>query len=122
MAALSLPKGTPAELTARKAELALANQGAIEVPFRVMQVASEAFELLEAMAARGNPASASDAGVGALAARAAVRGAWLNVRINLPGLPDPASAAVMIKEGDRLVRAAEAAEERVLALVESKLK
>jgi glutamate formiminotransferase/formiminotetrahydrofolate cyclodeaminase len=87
-----------------------------------MRVAGEAFALLEAMAERGNPASASDAGVGALAARAAVRGAWLNVRINLPGLADPGLAARMLQEGERLVRAAEEGESRVLALVDGKLK
>ncbi len=122
MAALALPKGTPAEQGSRKAAIASANQGATAVPLRVMKVACQAFPLLEAMAERGNPASASDAGVGALAARAAVRGAWLNVRINLPGLADPALAAQMLEEGNRLVRQAEEGESRVLALVEGKLK
>lgn len=122
MTALALPKATPTEQAARKSAIASANQGATEVPLRVMQITCDAFPLLEAMADRGNPASASDAGVGALAARAAVRGAWLNVRINLPGLADPGLAARMLQEGERLVRAAEEGEARVLALVESKLK
>ena len=122
MAALALPKTTSEETATRKATLASANQSATEVPLRVMRVACEAFPLLEAMAQGGNPASVSDAGVGALAARASVRGAWLNVRINLPGLADRTVAAAMLEEGERLVKAAEEGEARVLAIVESKLK
>jgi glutamate formiminotransferase / formiminotetrahydrofolate cyclodeaminase len=122
MAALALPKGTSEEQAARKVAIASANQEATAVPLRVMEVACEAFPLLEAMADRGNPASVSDAGVGALAARAAVRGAWLNVRINLPGLADPALAARLLQDGERLVRTAEEGEARVLLLVENKLK
>ncbi len=122
MAALALPKGSPAEQAARKSAIASANQGAAAVPLRVMEVACQALPLLEAMADRGNPASVSDAGVGAVAVRAAVRGAWLNVRINVPGLADPAEGARLLEEGGRLVRAAEEGEARVLALVEAKLK
>lgn len=121
MAALGLPKGTQDEKAARNAALAAANRSAIEVPLRVMRVAAESFELLAAMAQDGNPASVSDAGVGALAARAAVRGAWLNVRINLAGLGDPRFAEQATAEGQRLVQAAEAGEERVLEIVEGKL-
>jgi glutamate formiminotransferase/formiminotetrahydrofolate cyclodeaminase len=86
-----------------------------------MQVASEAFPLLEAMAREGNPASVSDAGVGACCARAAVLGAWLNVRINLPGLDDPGAAAAILQEGQRLVRRAEEAERAILEIVEGKI-
>ncbi|HSB52777.1 MAG TPA: cyclodeaminase/cyclohydrolase family protein, partial [Gemmatimonadales bacterium] len=121
MTALGMPKGTPEEKAARKAALDRANQGAIEVPFRVMQVASEAFALLEAMAMSGNPASVSDAGVGVLCVRAAIRGAWLNVRINLSGLADKASAASMVAEGEQLVQRAEERERAILALVEKKI-
>jgi glutamate formiminotransferase/formiminotetrahydrofolate cyclodeaminase len=121
MAALSLPNGTAAEQAARKTELAAANRAATEVPFRVMQVAGQAFDLLEAMARAGNPASVSDAGVGALCARAAVRGAWLNVRINLPGLAERASADAMLRDGERLVELAATREGAVLGILESKL-
>ncbi|MCU0621418.1 MAG: glutamate formimidoyltransferase, partial [Gemmatimonadales bacterium] len=88
MAALAMPKGSETERAARAQALAGANRGALEVPWRVMQVAWQSFELLEAMAEHGNPASASDAGVGVLCARAAVRGAWLNVRTNVAGVKD----------------------------------
>ncbi len=122
MLALGMPKGTAEEKSARKAALDQANRGAIEVPFRVMQVAAGAFDLLEAMAKTGNPASVSDAGVGALCARAAVRGAWLNVRINIPGLADRASADTMVAEGQKLEKLSEERERAVLAVVEEKLK
>jgi len=122
MAALALPRGTPDEVAARKTAIAQANLGAIEVPFRVMETAAGAFDLLEAMARDGNPASASDAGVGALCARAAIRGAWLNVRINLSGLADRGSADAMVREGSQLVEAAERREADVLRLVEQRLK
>ena len=122
MAALGLPKATPADQVTRKATIAAANLEATKVPLRVMEVACQAFPLIEAMAANGNPASVSDAGVGALAARAAVRGAWLNVRINLRGLDDAAVSSQMLKAGQALVQQAEAAEARILTIVEAKLK
>jgi glutamate formiminotransferase/formiminotetrahydrofolate cyclodeaminase len=121
MAALAMPKGSPSEQAARRVALDQANRRAIEIPLQVMRVASEAFELLEAMASLGNPASVSDAGVGALCARAAVRGAWLNVRINLKGLSDAARVAAAKEEGQRLDGAAEAGEAKVLRIVEGKL-
>jgi glutamate formiminotransferase/formiminotetrahydrofolate cyclodeaminase len=120
MAALALSKTTPEEKSARKRALAEANEGAIAVPFRVMQLAFESFELLQAMAERGNPASASDAGVGALCARAALRGAWLNVQTNLAGLSDRSAAESMVVEGRRLIEEAELREAKILRAVEQK--
>jgi len=121
MGALALPKGSAEEKAIRKAVLTAANRGAAEVPLRVMKVSLDLFPLLEAMAKTGNPASVSDAGVGALAARAAVRGAALNVRINLGGLGDKAEADRMAAEVTGLVAQAEAGEVRVLELVERAL-
>jgi glutamate formiminotransferase/formiminotetrahydrofolate cyclodeaminase len=122
MNAMALPRATIEEQKARKEALAQASQAAIEVPFRVMQVAVQAYDLLEAMATTGIPASVSDAGVGALCIRAAVRGAWLNVRINLPGVPEEARSAALITEGQKLLAQAEQREARVLAVVEGKVK
>jgi glutamate formiminotransferase/formiminotetrahydrofolate cyclodeaminase len=122
MQALGMPKATAEEKTARKQALDRANQGAIDVPFRVMQTAAQAFDLLEAMARTGNPASVSDAGVGALCAGAAIRGAWLNVRINLSGLADRTSANAIVAEGLKLVELSEDRERAILAVVEEKLK
>ena len=86
-----------------------------------MKASMEVFDLCRAMAAEGNPASVSDAGVGALAARAAVLGAGLNVKINAGSLKDRSSADALIAEADRLIGDANKAEQEVLAIVESKL-
>jgi glutamate formiminotransferase/formiminotetrahydrofolate cyclodeaminase len=121
MSALGMPKSTVEEKARRKALLVEANQGAVAVPLRVMKVSLELFPLLEAMARDGNPASVSDAGVGALAARAAVRGAGLNVRTNLSGLGDGVEAARLGAEVAGLLAQAEAGETKVLDLVERAL-
>lgn len=118
MAALALPKATPEEKASRKAALAKANRGAVAVPRRVITLSLELFDLLEAMAREGNPSSVSDAGVGALAARTAVRAAALNVRINLPGLGDPAESARLDAEVRELAARADAREARVLEIVD----
>jgi glutamate formiminotransferase/formiminotetrahydrofolate cyclodeaminase len=119
--ALSLPRTTPEEQASRSVTLQHATRDAIAVPLRVMQLATESFDLLEAMASDGNPASVSDAGVGALCARAAVHAAWLNVRINLPGLADPEQRTALLAEGRRLLEVAATREANVLAVVEQKL-
>jgi glutamate formiminotransferase/formiminotetrahydrofolate cyclodeaminase len=122
MAAMGLPKNTAEEKETRKQALNEANRGAIEVPFQVMHQAIASFPLLEAMARDGNPASVSDAGVGALCARTAVHGAWLNVKINLAGLGDPEAAKRYLAEGEAMVKQSDALERAVLAIVESKMK
>jgi glutamate formiminotransferase/formiminotetrahydrofolate cyclodeaminase len=122
MEAMGLPRATAEEQAARKARLAAATQRAIEVPYRVMQVSLSAFDLLEAMAEQGNPASASDAGVGALCARAAVRGAWLNVRTNLAGPTRPEGHERILAEGARMEREAGEREAKILQTVERKFK
>ncbi len=120
MEALGMPKGSDEEKAARSAALEAANRGATEVPFRVMQAAHATFPILAAMAEHGNPASASDAGVGALCARSAVLGAWLNVRTNVAGLKDPASVADLVREGERLAAETPALEAAIQRVVESK--
>jgi glutamate formiminotransferase/formiminotetrahydrofolate cyclodeaminase len=120
MAALALPKGTEAEKVARSAALGAANLGALQVPWRVMQTTFGAFDLIRAMAEQGNPASASDAGVGALCTRAAVRGAWLNVRTNAAGVKDKAAIADILRDGARMDQDAAVREAEILAIVERK--
>lgn len=120
MAALGMPKATDGEKAARAAALAAANRGALEVPWRVMQVAWRSFDLLEAMAEHGNPASASDAGVGVLCARTALRGAWLNVRTNVVGVKDREGLDAILAEAARMDREAGEREARILAVVERK--
>ncbi|HET7042218.1 MAG TPA: glutamate formimidoyltransferase [Gemmatimonadales bacterium] len=120
MAALALPKGSDAEKAARSAELAAANLGALKVPYQVMQTAAAAFPVVKAMAESGNPASASDAGVGALCLRTAVRGAWLNVQINAGGIKDKGAISPILTDGSRIVEEAARLEAEILAIVEKK--
>ena len=121
MAAVRMPRGSAEEKATRKAALEAATANAIEIPLTVMQAALDCFELLEAMAKHGNPNSASDAGVGALCCRAAVRGAYLNVRINAKDLADPQRRKLFLAEGAALEKRAAELEQRVLELVEGAL-
>jgi len=120
LAAMGLPKGTEAEKAARARAKEEANQGAIEVPFRVMKATYSTFPLLAAMAAQGNPASASDAGVGALCARSALLGAWLNVRTNVASLEDRSAVSELLADGARMAAEVASLEAAVLATVEGK--
>ena len=120
-AAMGLPKGTDSEKEQRAAAIEAATLYASQVPLNTARAAAEAFPLLRAMASDGNPASVTDAGVGALAARAAVRGAALNVRINAAGLADRAAADELIASARALEAEAAAAEEEILRVVDSKI-
>ncbi|MFN0179492.1 MAG: glutamate formimidoyltransferase [Gemmatimonadales bacterium] len=121
LAAMALPKATDAEKATRAAAIEEANRGAMEVPFQVMKAAHATFPLLEAMAVHGNPASASDAGVGALCARAAVLGAWLNVRTNVASLKNRAAVGGLLAEGATLAAAAATHAAAIEAVVEGKI-
>ena len=88
MKAFGMPKGSDDEKNERKAAIEKATKNAILVPFKVMEVAYEAYELIEAMVNEGNPNSMTDAGVGALAVRSCIKGAYLNVCVNTGGLED----------------------------------
>lgn len=120
MAAIALPKGNEREKAARSAAIAVANLGALTVPYRVMQTAFSAFPLIRAMAGQGNPASASDAGVGALCTRAAVRGAWLNVQTNAGGIKEKGSIDAILKDGARLDAESARLEGEILVVVQSR--
>lgn len=117
MDVFSMPKGTEEEKAARAEAMEKATLYASRVPLKTMQTAMEAMPVALAMARIGNPASASDAGVGAIAALAAVRGAHLNVRINAAGLKDRSLAAELTDEAARIEAEAVAAEAEVLAEV-----
>ena len=120
-ACFKMPKATDEEKAARSAALQEATLYATEVPLRTMKAASRVFEIVRAMASEGNPNSVSDAGVGALAARSAVLGACLNVKINAAGLKDRAVADALIAEADALAAEAVRLEAEVLQIVESKI-
>ena len=119
--AVRLPKGSEAEKAARHAAMQAATKLAIQVPFRVMQTASEVFPLCLAMLEQGNPASASDAGVGALCARAAVRGAHFNVLINVPGLEDKNFVNEILNKAKVIEEQAEKREREVVEKLEAML-
>ena len=121
MAAFGMPKGTDEEKAARNAAIQDATLYATQVPLLTMKASYRAFDICRAMAAEGNPNSVSDAGVGALAARAAVLGAGLNVRINAASLADKEEASRLVAEADALVEKACEAEKEVMDIVEKKI-
>jgi glutamate formiminotransferase/formiminotetrahydrofolate cyclodeaminase len=121
MTAFGLPKGTPEEKAARHAAIQTATRTAIEIPFRVMQAAYDSLALIRAMATDGNPNSVSDAGVGALCVRAAVLGAFLNVRINAGGYEDKAFVAEILKKGRDLEEKTVKAEVEIMRIVNEKI-
>ena len=121
MAAFGLPKKTDEDKAARSAAIQEATLYATQVPLRTMKEAFKAFELCRAMAEQGNPNSVSDAGVGALAARAAVLGAGMNVKINAGSLKDRETAEALIAEANALIARANQEESEITQIVESKL-
>ena len=121
MDVFGMPKSTEEEKAARAEAMEVATLYATQVPLRTMKAAYKAFDVVRAMAEEGNPNSVSDAGVGALAARSAVMGACLNVKINAAGLKDRAVAEALVKEAEEIQAAAQRAEAEILAVVESKI-
>ena len=117
MNVFSMPKGTEEEKAARAEAMEKATLYATQVPLRTMQTALEAMPLALEMARKGNPASASDAGVGAIAALAAVKGAQLNVRINAAGLKDRAMADSLTAEAEKITKDAAEREAEILSEV-----
>lgn len=122
MAVFSMSKSTPEEKAARAEALEAATLYATEVPLRTMEASYEVFDYAEAMAREGNPASVSDAAVGALAARAAVVGALLNVRINAAGLKNRENAEKLLTRADEIDKKSEARVATVLEIANSKIK
>jgi glutamate formiminotransferase / formiminotetrahydrofolate cyclodeaminase len=121
MAAFGLPKATEEEKVQRKQAIQAATRQAIEVPFAVMEAACGSMDLIKAMAEIGNPNSVSDAGVGALCARSAVMGAFMNVRINAAGYDDKAYIADILAKGRAIEAKAVALEAEILKVVDGKI-
>lgn len=117
MDVFAMPKSTPEEKAARAEAMESATLYATQVPLRTMHTAFEAFEVVKAMAEKGNPASVSDSGVGALAIRAAVLGAWLNVKINAAGLKDRNKAEELLADAAKTAHEAMRLEEEILKIV-----
>ena len=121
MGAMRMPKSSPEQIEERDAAIEAATLYAGEVPLRTMKTAVKAFPLLRRMAEEGNPNSVSDAGVGALAARSAVLGAQLNVKINASGLQNRDDASRLLAEAEAVAADAIKAEEGILNIVNGKI-
>ncbi len=121
MEAFGLPKKTDEEKAARKQAIQDATKYATEIPFQVMETSYKAFEVIKAMAETGLQTSVSDAGVGALAARSAVIGAYLNVKINAKDLEDKQFADDIIKKGAEIEEKTKKAEQDILEIVNGKI-
>ena len=119
--AIRLPKGTAEEKAIRLQAIEDATRYAIEVPFRVMEISLQSFEIIKAMAETGNPNSITDAGVGALCARAAVHGAFLNVQINTTDLKDKKFVNAVLKKGKTMITKADKFEREILKIVKKEL-
>jgi glutamate formiminotransferase / formiminotetrahydrofolate cyclodeaminase len=121
MTAFSLPKATDDEKRIRTLAIQDATKYAIEIPFRVMELSYRSMELISAMAEHGNPNSVSDAGVGALCARAAVMGAFMNVRINAAGYDDKNFVNDIVARGKKIEEDTIASEAAILKMVNEKI-
>jgi len=121
MDAFGLPKNTEEEKAARTKAIQEATFYATQIPFRVMKASMAVFDIVEQMAKEGNPNSVSDAGVGALAARSAVLGAWLNVRINASGIKNRALVEPILEEAAAMAKLAQERESAILEIVNSKI-
>jgi len=121
MAAFSLPKSNEEEKVLRHQAIQDATRVAIEVPFRVMGLAFASMDLIRAMAETGNPNSVSDAGVGALCARAGVLGAYMNVRINAAGYDDKVFVADILAKGSKIQEQTIRAEAAIMEIVDKKI-
>lgn len=117
MDVFAMPRDTQAQKAERKRAMQEATQYAMDVPFRVMQSAYDSMEVIKAMASRGNPSSVTDAGVGALCARTAVSGAYLNIKTNASGLDDKKFADEMLGKAEEIEKQAMALEREILEIV-----
>jgi len=121
MEAFSLSKSTEEEKVLRTKAIQQATKYAIEIPFKVMELAYASLAVIKAMAETGNPNSVSDAGVGALCARSAVIGAFMNVRINAAGYNDKIFVDDIIARGNIIQNDTIAAEVVILKIVNEKI-
>jgi len=121
MDAFSLPKSSDAEKAERTKAIQEATKNAINIPLKVMKTSFASFEVIRAMAEEGNPNSVSDAGVGALCARSAVIGAYLNVKINASGLKDAGFLEKVLAEAEKIMADSLRQESEILEIVKQKI-
>jgi glutamate formiminotransferase/formiminotetrahydrofolate cyclodeaminase len=120
--AFAMPKSTEQEKEAREEAIENATLYATRVPLMTMQTAYEAFDLCEAMVKEGNPNSISDAGVGALALRAAVMGGYMNVKINSADLKERERADQLVREAQEIFEKSLKREKEITSLVFDSMK
>lgn len=121
MQAMALPKSTEDEKAVRKNEIQKATKYAIEVPFDVMQLSFDSMTVIKAMAEQGNPNSVTDACVGALCARTAVLGAFMNVKINASGYDDKTFVNEILSKGKEIEKKAIALEAEIINITDGKI-
>ena len=121
MEAFAMPKNTQEEKNARTAQIQMATKTAIEIPLKVMELCFSTFDIIEEMVKNGNPNSVTDAGVGALCARAAVHGAYLNVKINSSGLKDESYVEKTLKNASEIIAQTDLREKQILQLVDERM-
>ncbi len=121
MEAFKLPKETIDEKANRKAAIQAATKYAVEVPLQVMRHSFKVFEVAKAMVVEGNPNSVTDAGVGAICARTAIAGAYLNVKINISGLEDKELAKQFLIEAESILADATMEEQAIWGIVNQKI-
>ncbi len=121
MEAFGLADKSDEEKAVRTGAIQEATKDAIMVPFEVMETAFSGFELVKAMVEKGNPNSITDAGVGALALRSCIKGAFLNIRVNSSGLTDKTFVSEIISKASLLESKAEKEELSILKIVNSKI-
>ena len=119
--AMGLPKKSDEEKAARHEAIQEATRYATLVPFKVMETAFSGFEIIRTMVENGNPNSITDAGVGALALRTCIRGAFLNVRINAAGIDDKAFVSDLIARGRKIDEESLQLEKEIISLLGSKI-
>ena len=121
MKAFSLPKENDKQLAIRNKEIQKATKNAINVPFEIMKTSFDSIEVIMKMAEEGNPNSISDAGVAMHCARAAIMGAFLNVKINCKDLADKKYVQKMLKSANNIIDKTDILEHKILKIVEDKL-
>ena len=121
MAAMGMPKGNDTEKAARSAAIQEATRFAIEIPFKVMETVYSSMNLIKAMVEKGNPNSVTDAAVGALCARSAVLGAYLNVKINAGGCEDRQWVEDILAKGSTIENKTIALEKEIIQIANGKI-
>lgn len=112
-AAFKMPKATDEEKSARSKAIAEGTLVATEVPFRSMELAFDGLLIAQKLEGKSNPNAASDLGVAVLNLMSCIKGAWLNVKINLPGVKDESIAKAFVEKGEKIITEAEAIEKEL---------